>query len=53
MDKAKIKCSVNDCYYNKKMMCEAGDIEVKPMGDNTVNTSDGTKCSTFIKETGV
>ena len=53
MDKAKIKCSVSDCYYNKKMMCEAGNIEVKPMGDGTVNTSDGTKCSTFIKETSV
>lgn len=47
--KSKIKCSVGDCQYNKRFMCEAGSIEVNPMGDNNVNTSDGTKCSTFKK----
>lgn len=47
--KAQVKCSVSDCQYNKRFMCEAGSIEVNPMGDNIVNTCDGTKCSTFSK----
>jgi hypothetical protein len=47
--KSKVKCSVKDCQYNKRFMCEAGSIEVNPMGDNNVNTCDGTKCSTFTK----
>lgn len=49
MDKNQVKCSVENCHYNNNRSCEAGSIEVRPMGDGTAETCDGTSCSTFKK----
>jgi hypothetical protein len=42
-----VKCSVENCHHNKNRMCHADSLEVNPMGDNKVETSDGTSCTTF------
>lgn len=45
--KMQVKCSVCNCHHNKDNMCHAGNLEVNPMGDNNVQTSEATQCSTF------
>lgn len=42
-----VKCGVDNCHYNKSMMCHANDLEVNAMGDGKAETSDGTCCRTF------
>ncbi len=42
-----IKCTCEECRYNEDQMCNAGAIEVRSNGDNNVETSAGTCCSTF------
>lgn len=49
-DRTPIKCSVENCQYNKSKMCKADNIEVNAMGDNVAETCDGTCCSTFKNE---
>lgn len=49
MEKTPIKCTVENCQYNKSQMCKAESIEVSAMGDQVAETSDGTSCSTFQK----
>lgn len=43
----KIKCLVEECKYNKKEMCHAGEIEVRSSGTMSVLDSDSTACETF------
>lgn len=45
--KMKVKCGVENCQYNKQLMCFADKLEVNAMGDNIAETSDGTCCTTF------
>jgi hypothetical protein len=42
-----VKCSVENCRYNKEQKCYAQGLEVNAMGDGMANTSDGTCCTTF------
>ena len=42
-----VKCSVDNCNYNKSNMCHADALEVNTMGDGKAETSDGTCCTTF------
>ncbi len=42
-----VKCSVENCHYNKSRMCHAENLEVNAMGDGKAETSDGTCCTTF------
>lgn len=42
-----IKCGVEECQYQKNMMCHAKAIEVVSSGDFQVESSDGTACKTF------
>ena len=46
--KMQVKCSVDNCKYNKAHMCYAGGLEVNAMGDHHAHTPDGTCCETFI-----
>jgi len=48
--KMPVVCGVENCDYNKSMMCHANKIEVNAMGDRRAETSDGTCCSTFKNE---
>lgn len=43
----KVKCSVENCKYNKEHLCHAFGLEVGAMGDGHADTSDGTCCQTF------
>ncbi|HHY60479.1 MAG TPA: DUF1540 domain-containing protein [Clostridia bacterium] len=43
----RIKCLVEECYYNANQYCLADAIEVRSSGNNVVNSSDGTACETF------
>ena len=45
--KMPVKCGVENCNYNKSYMCDAEKLEVKAMGDQKAETSDGTCCTTF------
>lgn len=45
--KMQVKCSVDNCVYNKSNMCYANSLDVNAMGDHKAHTSDGTCCSTF------
>jgi hypothetical protein len=45
--KMSVKCSVDNCNYNKNNMCYAKELEVNTMGDGKAQTSDGTCCTTF------
>jgi len=47
--KMQVNCGVKDCHHNKENKCHAGNLEVNPMGDNKVETSGGTQCSTFTQ----
>ena len=42
-----VKCSVENCIYNKDRACHARALEVNAMGDGMAQTSDGTCCTTF------
>lgn len=42
-----VKCSVENCMYNKNHFCNAKGLEVNAMGDGQAHTSDGTCCTTF------
>lgn len=42
-----VKCSVENCHYNKNRMCDADGLEVNALGDGKAETSDGTRCETF------
>lgn len=42
-----VKCSVENCHYNKSMSCHANALQVNAMGDGKAETSDGTSCTTF------
>jgi uncharacterized membrane protein len=44
-----IKCTVEECKFNKDFKCYAQGIEVRSSGDMDVETSDGTACETFQK----
>lgn len=44
----KVACSVTNCHYNKNKSCHADKLKVDSMGDNKVETSGGTQCSTFV-----
>lgn len=48
--KMHVKCGVDNCYYNKSLMCYANYLEVNAMGDGKAETSDGTCCTTFQKK---
>ncbi|MGI5985421.1 MAG: DUF1540 domain-containing protein [Clostridiales bacterium] len=48
--KMEVKCGVENCGYNRSRMCYANKIEVNPMGDRKAETSEGTCCTTFIRE---
>ncbi len=46
--KMRVKCSVENCEYNKEHMCHANSLEVNSMGfSNKAESSDGTCCTTF------
>ncbi len=45
--KMNVKCSVENCNYNKSYMCHATALEVNATGNNKAETSDGTCCTTF------
>ncbi|HQD91445.1 MAG TPA: DUF1540 domain-containing protein [Syntrophomonadaceae bacterium] len=47
--KMQVKCSVENCYYNKNRFCYADALEVNAMGDGIANSSEGTCCTTFIE----
>ncbi len=46
----KVKCSVENCRYNKNRLCYAHGLEVSAMGDGYADTSEGTCCDTFINK---
>jgi len=45
-----VKCSVDNCHYNKSQMCHANNLEVNTSTNGKATTSDNTCCSTFIDE---
>ena len=45
--KISVRCSVDNCTYNKNQACYASSLEVNAMGDGQAQTSDGTSCNTF------
>lgn len=45
--KMQVKCSVENCHFNKQNMCHADNLKVDAMGDKKAHTSDGTCCTTF------
>lgn len=49
--KIPVRCSVENCHYNKDNLCRARSIEISAMGDGRADTSDGTCCDTFINRT--
>jgi hypothetical protein len=48
--KIPVKCSVENCTYNKEYICYANSLEVNAMGDQYAKTSDGTCCTTFVNK---
>lgn len=48
--KVQVKCSVDNCHFNKNQMCYAQNLEVNALGDGKAYTSDGTCCTTFVDE---
>jgi len=44
-----VKCSVENCFYNKNRFCHADALEVNAKGDGIAISSDGTCCTTFIE----
>ena len=49
-DKPQVKCDVENCAYNHGKSCSANSIKVGSCGDSRVESCDGTKCSTFKKD---
>ncbi len=47
MNDSKIKCSVDQCYYNSNDRCEASSIQVGSCGCQDVQRCDETECRTF------
>jgi len=47
--KIPVKCSVENCFYNKNRFCHADALEVNAKGDGIAISSDGTCCTTFIE----
>ncbi len=45
----KVKCSVENCHYNKQHLCFADGLEVNGKHGTTAQTSDDTICKTFIE----
>ena len=43
----KVKCSVENCDYNKERMCYADALEVNVTGSVPAHSSSGTECTTF------
>ncbi|WP_088554809.1 DUF1540 domain-containing protein [Calderihabitans maritimus] len=44
---AGIQCSVEECAHNQNMKCHADTIQVRSVGDRTVDSSEGTCCESF------
>jgi hypothetical protein len=45
-----VKCSVENCHYNKQRLCYADTLEVNAMhGKKNAETSDETRCTTFVE----
>ncbi len=42
-----VRCTVEECVYNKSLHCSAESILIKVDGNDTVGTSRGTRCDTF------
>jgi hypothetical protein len=45
--KMSVKCSVDNCRYNKSHKCYADALEINPMSNMKAQTSDETCCTTF------
>lgn len=43
----KVKCGVENCTYNKELMCFADALEVNSMKGHQAGISDETCCTTF------
>lgn len=50
--KIEVKCSVENCHYNKEERCHASALEVNPLVNGEVETSDETSCHTFKPDEG-
>jgi len=44
---SKVKCSVQECQFNKDVMCYAPMIQVNHNGPGKSLSSDDTQCDTF------
>jgi len=42
-----MKCMCEECHHNKSHKCCAEEVEIRSTGDNKVESSAGTCCSTF------
>lgn len=42
-----VKCMCEECHYNKGFECQADGIQVESVGNQAVETSEGTCCRTF------
>ena len=42
-----VRCTVEECIYNRSLHCSAESILIKVDGNDTVGTSHGTRCDTF------
>ena len=42
-----IKCTVQECQYNKDVMCDAPMIQINHNGVRRANGSEETQCDTF------
>lgn len=42
-----MKCMCEECHHNKSHECHAESVEIRSNGDNKVESSAGTCCSTF------
>lgn len=48
--KPQVKCDVENCTYNEGKKCHVGNLKIDASGNGKADTSDGTKCSSFEKE---
>ncbi len=49
---SEIKCTVEECKYNRERFCDASRIEVVSCGAGCVKSSDQTECRTFREKSG-
>lgn len=49
--KMQVKCSVENCHYNRNYICNAHALEVSALGDGRADTREGTCCDTFLNRT--